>query len=220
MARHGESKHFKRSVVTRAIVIPRKKYKYYIRQMPGKHRVSESVALSGLIRDLAKIANNAKESRFLIKKGYVKIDEKSVKEEKYSVGFGDVVDIRGEKFLVSLDKNGRLALIKDDLGNGIKKLKVISKSKFKGGKTLLSFNDGRNMILNEDNVQVGDSVLLNLLVNKIEKVLPFEQGAQVIVFRGKNAGLTGKIANMGEDSIELQVDGEIIRAASRSCFVL
>lgn len=220
MARHGESKHFKRSVVTRAVVIPRKKYKYYIRSMPGKHRVSESVALLGLVRDLMKIANNAKEARYLIKNGYVKIDGKQVKEEKYAVGFGDLVDIKNDKFVISLDKNGRLNLLKNEFSDNLKRLKVTSKNKFKGDKTVLRLNDGRNLISDNETVQAEDSVILNLATGKIDKVMPFEQGSQVIIFRGKNAGLVGKITKIDGGSVELQSGEGTLRAASKSCFVL
>jgi small subunit ribosomal protein S4e len=220
MAKHGESKHAKRSVITKAVVIPRKKYMYYVRALPGKHPVSGSIALLGIIRDLIKIANNAKEARYLIKTGEVKIDGKKIREEKCAVGFGDLVEIKGDKFVVNLDGKGKLILSNNELVANVKKLKVVAKEKAKGGRTVLRFNDGRNLLVSDDMAQVGDTVLLNLTTNKIEKVLPLEQGKEAIIFKGRNAGLSGKIKKIDRSSVELEKNGESFIATADSCFVL
>ncbi len=220
MARHGESKHFKRSVVTKSVVIPRKKYTYYVRSLPGKHRSSEGIALLGILRDLMKIVNNCKEARYLIRGGNVKVDGKTIKEEKYIVGFGDMLNVKGDKFIAHLDAKGKLIIKKDESDQKSKKLKVLSKGKANGGKTVLRLNDGRNVITDRENIQIGDTVVLDLPTNQIQEVLPFEQGRQVIVFRGKNAGLTGKITKIDEESVELEKDGQAFRASAASCFVL
>ncbi len=220
MARHGESKHFKRSVVTKSVVIPRKKYTYYVRSLPGKHRSSEGIALLGILRDLMKIVNNGKEARYLIRSGNVKVDGKTIKEEKYIVGFGDLLNIKGDKFVTHLDAKGKLIVIKDESDQKSKKLKVLSKGKAKTGKVVLRLNDGRNVISNKEEVQTGDTVVLDLSTNQIQDVLPFEQGRQVIIFRGKNAGLTGKITKIDEEFVELEKDGKHFRASAASGFVL
>ncbi len=220
MARHGESKHFKRSVVTKAVVIPRKKYVYYVRSLPGKHRSSEGIALLGILRDLMKIAKNGKEARYLIRSGNVKVDGKIIKEEKYIVGFGDMLDVKGEKFLVYLDSKGKLIMTKDESDQKSKRLKVLSKGKAKADKTVLRLSDGRNVITDKPEIQIGDTIVLDLSKNKIQEVLPFEQGREVIIFRGKNAGLTGKITKIDAESVELEKGGKSFRASTTSCFVL
>ncbi len=219
MARHGESKHFKRSVVTAAVVIPRKKYKYYIKELPGKHRKSESIAVGGLLRDIMKICSNIKESKYLISQGSVRIDGKKVTELKYNVGFGDLLDIKGHKYIVSFNEKGKVTVLDDQSEGNIKRLKVMSKGKAKGGKTVLRLNDGRN-ILSEGSIQTHDTLLLNVSTNKIEKVLPFEQGANVMVYRGKNAGSVGKITKVTGNSVELRNEGGSFIAASAACIVL
>jgi small subunit ribosomal protein S4e len=220
MARHGESKHFKRSVVTRAVVIPRKKYKYYIRPFPGKHKNSEGIALLGVLRDVMKVANNSKEASYLISEGHVMVDEKIVREDKYNVGFGDLIDINGEKFKVEINDKGKLVVANDDSDHKVKQLKIMSQGKFKGGKTVLRMNDGRNIISDRNDIQIGDTVTLNLKNNTIEKTIPFEQGRQAIVFRGKNAGRIGKIIKIDGDNVELEKEGSSFIVSARSCFVL
>ncbi len=220
MARHGESKHFKRSVVTTSLVVPRKKYTYYFRPLPGRHSSREAVALSGLLRDVMKIAMNAKEARYLIKSGMVKVDGKIVTEEKCAIGFGDAIGIRNDHFLVWLDSNGKITTIKSDLEPDTKRVKVLSKRKFRGGRTVLGLNDGRNLLERQSGVQVGDTIVLDTINNKILRSVPFEQGKEAIVFRGKNAGRNGKIVNIKEGSVLLKKDEDEFSASETSCMVL
>jgi small subunit ribosomal protein S4e len=220
MARHGESKHFKRSVVTGAAVIPRKKHKYYIRGMPGKHRKSESLAIGGILRDVMKISNNMKEVKYLLSSSAVKVDGKSITDPKYNVGFGDLISIKGHKFVVSFSEKAKLIVLDDESDGNVKRLKVMAKGKSRSGKTVIRLNDGRNIIISEDKVQTQDTVFLNLSTNKIEKVLPFEQGKDVIIFRGKNAGSTGKITRVDGHSVELKSSGGTFVAMSAACMVL
>ena len=220
MAKHGESKHFKRSVVTTSVVIPRKKYKYYIRAMPGKHSSKEAVALVGILRDVMKVANNAREALFLIKSGQVKIDGKIAADPKMAVGFGDHIWIEGDEFIVSINNKGKLFVEENKDDPTFKKLKLVAKTKFKGGKTMFSFNDSRNVLADEDKAQVGDTVIFNLVTNTIEKTIPFEQGRNVLVFKGKNAGKTGKIIAINNGQVTLEKDGESFTAFEEACFAL
>ncbi len=70
--------------------------------------------------------------------------------------------------------------------------KVVSKTSIKGGKTQLGFHDGRSMVSDID-VNVGDSCLLEIPKQKILEVIKLEQGCQVIVTRGINAGQIGTV---------------------------
>lgn len=219
MARHGESKHYKRSVVSSALVVPRKKYKYYIRQLPGKHSARWSVALLGFLRDVLKIASNAKEARYLIKSGYVSVDGKVIKEEKCSIGFGDVVTVKSSSFVSSLDSKGKITAVENASGN-VKNLKLVAKSKSRGGKTVLRFNDGRNMLEDEKHkLEVGDSISLDLSTNKILKQMPFEQGGKAMIYMGKNAGKVGKITAIDNNSVKLESEGHEINISKDVCFI-
>ncbi len=219
MAKHGESKHYKRSVISSSLVIPRKKYKYFIRQMPGKHEAKWSVALLGFLRDVLKISSNGKETRYLIKSGYVSVDGRVVKDEKFSVGFGDIVNIKTVSFRSSIDKNGKIVGVENQNGN-VKTLKLISKSKAKGNRIVLRFNDGRNLIdEGKHNLQAGDSVVLDLTTNKIIKTMSFEQGSKVLIYKGKNAGIDGKIVSIDEDTVKIDANDRELTVSKGACFV-
>ena len=80
--------------------------------------------------------------------------------------------------------------------------KVISKTSIKGGKTQLGFHDGRSMISDID-VNVGDSCLLEIPKQKILEVIKLEQGCQVIITLGINAGQIGTIKKIEEGTFNL-----------------
>ncbi|MGC8681752.1 MAG: RNA-binding S4 domain-containing protein [Candidatus Acidifodinimicrobium sp.] len=220
MVKHGESKHVKRSAVTSRVVIPRKKYKYYFRPIPSSHKKQYSIALAGFLRDIMKIASNAREANFLIKQGYVKVDGKTIKDRKREIGFGDLISVNGKSFKVWLDERGKLVSVPDDEGVGKKKLKVISKHYDKGGVQILSLSDGSNVKMGEKNVSVNDSIIIDLNTKKIEKVLPMEQGKEIIIFMGKNAGKVGKIREIAGSEVELETKEGKIKANIDSCMVL
>ncbi len=220
MARHGESKHVKRSVVTNSIVIPRKKYKYYSKPLPGKHSDKSGVSILGFLRDVLKIAGNAREARYLIKNGHVSVDGRKINEEKYAVGFSDIVTVKGDSFLVWLSEHGKITAVKQDGTVTGKKIKVMSRHIGRGSKNILFTNDARNLVYDKDDVQTNDSVVFDFAAGKIISKVPFEQGKHVIVFNGKNAGKTGTIKEInGRSVLILGTDSEFVSSVE-SCMVI
>ena len=220
MARHGESKHLKRSAVTNSLVIPRKRYKYYVKPLPGKHSYRQGVSILGFLRDVLNIAGNAREARYLIKTGLVSVDGKKINEEKYAVGFSDVVKVKDDYFLVWLNEKGKIIAVKQDEKVDGKKVKVMSKHKGKGSKDILFTSDARNIVAEKEDVEINDSVILDFSSGKIKEKIPFEQGKEVIVFNGKNAGRTGKIKEINGYSVLVSgKDGEFV-SSIKSCMVL
>ncbi|EFD92288.1 MAG: RNA-binding S4 domain protein [Candidatus Parvarchaeum acidophilus ARMAN-5] len=220
MARHGESKHFKRSVVTASLVIPRKKYKYYTKPLPGKHSSKDGVSILGFLRDVLKIAANAREARYLIKNGYVFVDGKKVIEEKYVVGFSDIVSVKDNYFLVWLSGKGKLISVKKDEKIDSKLIKVMSKHKGKKGMNILFTNDSRNIVYPKDDVQINDSVSLDLKSYSITGKIPFESGKNIIVFSGKNAGKKGVIKEINDGSVTVSGEEGDFVVSAKSCMVI
>lgn len=220
MARHGESKHFKRSVVTNYLIIPRKKYKYYTKPFPGKHSDKVGVSILGFLRDVAKIAGNAREARYLIGIGAVSVDGKRIREEKYVVGFSDIVNVKENYFIVWLNGNGKIIAVKQDEKIDNKKIKVVSRHKGRKSKTILFTNDARNVVYDKDDVQVNDSVVFSFDSASITGKVPFEQGREAIIFSGKNAGKTGKIKQINGSSVLISgKEGDFV-ASAESCMVI
>jgi ribosomal protein S4E len=53
--------------------------------------------------------------------------------------------------------------------------------------------------------KVKDSVLVNLLENKIEEVIPLQEKAKAIIFEGKHTGETGVINKIKNQTAEVKI---------------
>ena len=150
----------------------------------------------------------------------VSVDGKKIKEEKYVVGFSDVVSVKDDYFLVWLNEKGKIISVKQDGNVDSKKVKVMSKHKGKGSKDILFTSDARNIVSEKTDVQINDSVILDFSTGKIKDKIPFEQGREVIVFNGKNAGRKGKIKEIDGYSVLVSgKDGEFV-SSIKSCMAL
>ena len=89
--------------------------------------------------------------------------------------------------------------------------KIINKKVLKGKKVQLNLSDGRN-ILSEMRCKVNDSIIINLEKKKIEKCLPLEEKAKIIIFSGKHIGQKGIINKVisGNKAAEINLNGKII----------
>ena len=185
MAKMGSRKHLKRYKAPKSWPI---------------HSIEQSIPLTLVIRDVLKLADNAREAKRIINSGNVLVDGRAVKDYKFPVGFMDIVEIpkTGEAYRVLLDRKGRLQL--DLIDDGSAKLsKIVNKSTIKGGKTQLNLNDGKNVIIDEDAYSVGDVISLKVPEQEIVEVYPLQEGATVLVTGGKHTGELGTVSEIIEN---------------------
>ena len=84
-----------------------------------------------------------------------------------------------------------------------KKLVVVkSKTTIKNGKTQIGFNDGRT-IIDETDVNVGDTCLMQIPEQKILEVIKLEKDTKGLIIQGTNAGEIGKINEIKEGTFIL-----------------
>ena len=85
----------------------------------------------------------------------------------------------------------------------IKKIVLVkSKTTIKNGKTQIGFHDGRSLI-DETDVNVGDSCILEVPKQKILDVIRLEKNSRVIITRGANVGKIGVINQVKEGTFTL-----------------
>ncbi len=164
---------------------------------PGPHPKSFSIPLLVLVRDVLKLAEKAKEAKYIIKRKKILIDWKPRTDHKFPVGFMDVVAIPELKkfYRITASDKGLEAreISKEDAKKKI--LKVVRKQKVKGGRIQLTTHDGRNFL--DIDAKPGDSLLCTIDEKtgsfKVEKVLKLAPGAVAFVFKGRRAGRMGKI---------------------------
>ena len=185
--------------------ISRKNKRFVITVRPGSHPKNYSIPTAVLLRDVLKIVKTLREAKSTIYDGKVLVDGIKRKSLHHSIGLMDVVELEGVPDIYRLvpQKGHILKPIKINKSEKTKKIsKVSSKTSIKNAKTQIGFHDGRTVISDVD-VKVGDSCLIEIPKQKILEVIKLEQGCQVIVTRGINAGQVGTIEKIEQGTYSL-----------------
>jgi small subunit ribosomal protein S4e len=199
MANKGSSGHIKRLNAPKYFAIHRKEHKYVVKQNPGRHTLSKSVALALIIRKL-NFGSTRFESDKIIKGGSTSVNGKVIKEPKYPVGLNDSVMIGNDAYIIGINKNGQIEISKKEKSNN-QIYKIVGKYKEKGNKIMLRLHDGRT-ISALDNADVNDSVIV--ADGNISKVLKLDSGSRCEVIDGVHVGTLGTIREISKGGIHKQ----------------
>ena len=183
----------------------RKNKRFAITVKPGSHSKNRSIPTALLLRDMLKVVTTLREAKSIIYNGKVNVDGVIRKSLHHSIGLMDVIELQGISDIYRLvPTHGHiLQPIKIDSSEKSKKIvKVTSKTTTKGKKTQLGFHDGRTIIA-DNNVNVGDSCLIQIPEQKILDVIKLEKDSLVIVTRGANTGQIGHLNNINEATFTL-----------------
>ncbi|NPA22396.1 MAG: 30S ribosomal protein S4e [Candidatus Micrarchaeota archaeon] len=192
MAQRGPKHHLKRLSAPPVVRVLRKAYTYLLKPRAGPHPLKDSVALGVLLRDYLGIVQNTREAKYVLSQGKVKVDNRTIKDLKFPVGYQDYITIEGDKsYKVEYSKDGFALYPVEDTSH--KMLKVIRKHKVKGGKLQLTFHDGRTYLTEDNTIKVGDTVVFDLGEKKIVKVIPQKVDSLCIITTGKHRGIKGRL---------------------------
>jgi len=183
--------HIKRNSMPKIWPIARKSKKSrYI--AVASHSKSSSIPLLFIVRDILKIANTRKEARHLILNGDVKINCRIRKDEKFPVQVFDIIAFgkTGKNYRLEI-VNGKFNL-KEHKEEEKKIVKILGKKVLGRGVIQINLEDGRNFITKEK-FNLGDSALIDLNKNKIEKIIPLKENSSVQIISGKHSGERGKL---------------------------
>lgn len=227
MANMGKSRHMKRIAAPRSMKILRKTSKYVVKQSPGRHPISFSIPLLVLVRDYLGLATTAKEAKKIIKSGEVLIDGKPMKDFKFGVGLFDIVSIPKQNIYkkVIINNRGELVLADISPSEADKKICKIKNKYYYKGKLMVTLHDGRNVPASPE-YKIGDSVILNLKENKVEKHLPFKENAKALVLGGQfinNVVLIRKIVPGSATTVTnaiVELNGEERLIPLKSLFII
>lgn len=225
----GSRKHLKRYQAPASWPIHPKENKWTVKPSPGPHALKDSLPLLLIVRDILKIADNAREAKRIINNGQILVDGRPRKDYKFPVGFMDVLEIprTGDVYRILPDEKGRLTLhpIAEE-NKGFKLCRIEDKTTVKGGKTQLNLHDGRNF-LSEDDYQAGDVILLQVPEQEIKDHIKFREGALGLITGGKHIGERGTVKeiNITRSSISNTVlmetaDGNTFQTLQEYVFVV
>lgn len=204
MANRGETKSQKSLSVANLRVIKRKENKWTVKSMTGTHTKKSSVPISFILRDLLKLAGTMKEAKGMLHKGLVKVNGKVRRDYRFPVGLFDVVDLEkiGKRFRIVLDSKGRIEMKEISSKEKMAKInKIAGKRVVKGGLIQLTANDGSTFLEKKTEINVGDSVLVELPGGKVGKRIEMKEGNLAYVIGGKHSGTIGKIKSIIESGM-------------------
>ncbi len=151
------------------------------------------IPLLVVIRDILKIANNAREAKRIINEKNIHIDGVARTDYKHMVGLFDIVSIpaTNEYYRVLLDSKNRFKLFKEDANAG-KLCRINNKTIVRKGAVQLNLHDGTN-VLGSNDYKTFDTIILDTKDRKIIKHLPYKTGNLAMVVGGEHSGEIGKI---------------------------
>ncbi len=201
--------YLKRQKVPKNWPIHRKGTTYVVR--PG-FSIGKGIPILIILRDILKVAANRREAKRIIHAKQVLLNNKPVMDDKHNVLLLDCISIvpSNKFYRMNLSDKGKFKLeeVKAEEA-GRKVSKIVNKKTLKGKKTQLNLSDGRNF-LSDLKCNVNDSVLINLLEKKLEKCIPLQEKAKVLVFEGKHAGEKGVIDKLKDKTAEIKMEDRTV----------
>ncbi|MFP4423713.1 MAG: KOW motif-containing protein [Candidatus Woesearchaeota archaeon] len=210
--------HLKRIAAPRNWKILRKANVFVTCPKPGAHSIETSVPFTIFCKDMARIAANTKDVKYLINNKTIKINGLKVKGYRQPVGIMDsvTIDETGQNFRILLNTQGKLIAKETDESNHIVQIK--NKAKLKGNRTQLNFNSGGNLIVEKDEYKTGDSLILE--GKNIKEHIPLQKGAYVFLTGGRHKGNSGVIDEIQDDKIIYKNDGQLVETDKQYAFVI
>jgi len=174
---------------------------YATRPSAGPHKLRECIPLSVLLQQRLKYAVSRDESRKIAndKEGLIKVDGKVRRNFRFPLGQQDVVTIEktNEHFRILLDIKGRFIPHRIDAKEASFKLcKVVKKTIGKNKVPYIVTHDGRTVRFPHPDIEIADTVKINLSTHKIDGVIKFHNGASVMLTAGNNIGRIGVISSI------------------------
>ena len=205
MVKIAGSKKLKRQMAPSYWGITRKNKRFVVTVKPGQHKKDQSIPISVFLRDTLKIVSELREAKFAIYNGKITVDGTKIKSIHHGIGLMDVIELDGVKEiyrLVPLDGILLKPIVIPETEKTKKLVIVTSKTSIKNGEMQIGFHDGRSLIDNTE-VSVGDTCLIQVPEQKILEVIKLEKGNQGLVMKGINAGQIGKINTVKEGTFIL-----------------
>ena len=201
--------HLKRQKVPKNWPIRRKGTTYVVKP---NFNITKGIPVLIILRDILKVAQNRKDVKRIIHSKQILLNNKPVKDEKNNVLLFDTLSIvpTNKFYRMDLSNKGKFKIKEIDINDAGKKIaKIINKKIIKGKKVQLNLSDGRNF-LSDLKCNVKDSVLINLLENKIETVIPLKEKVKTIILEGKHAGETGVMNNIKNKTAKVKIGNKDI----------
>jgi small subunit ribosomal protein S4e len=149
---------------------------------------------------MLKISSTVKETKQILNKGQILVNNTVRRKHRFPVGLFDVVSIPtlNEHYRITINKLGKLDVVTiPEKEASIIPLKITNKTSVKGNKSQINLNNGWN-ILHDKKLSVGDVVIYDFKAKKIAKVIERKKGNTAFIFGGKYSGQIAELKEIKE----------------------
>ena len=190
--------------------------------------MSLSISLNTVLKELLSKTRSTKESKYLIKHQGVLVNWKRCYDEKFPVGFLDVVSFPSlkEHYRLLIDEKNNLFMLKISEEEAKLKLsKIMDKKQLSKDHVQLNCTDGRNFKLKSNDPLLGqastnDSLLYSLPDQKVKQVLKLEKGSLVYLYKGKHTGILVFAEDFKQNNVVFKIDQEVFETKKAYAFAL
>jgi small subunit ribosomal protein S4e len=190
--------HQTRAQASKRLPIPRKGTKYVARALVN---TQESVPVVIAVRDMLKLARNAKEVKKMIFNKALKINGKEAKDLRDSIQILNLFEA-DKTYILTLTQNGKFMF--EETKDKTRPCKILNKTSLRKGEIQLNLHDGTNAVTKEK-FATNDTVYLDEKGN-ISKHVKFEKGKPCIIIKGRYSGKKGKITDSENGSANVKID--------------
>ena len=185
--------HQKRIAAPISWPITRKTDHWVVGVNPGAHSTQTGIPLLVVVRDILKIANNAREAKRIINEKNICIDGVVRTDYKHMVGLFDIISLpsTNEYYRVLFNSKNQFKLFKEDADAG-KLCRINNKTIVRKGAVQLNLHDGTNVLASND-YKTFDTVILDTKDRKIIKHIGYKTGNLAMIVGGEHSGEVGKI---------------------------
>jgi small subunit ribosomal protein S4e len=194
LVKKSGSKKLKRQMAPKFWQVKRKGFPFILSADPGPYAKDKCYPIGIVLRDVLHVCNSLHEAKMVMNSGLIQIDGITRRDVHFGVGIMDLINIipNGESYrLIPKDLNVLIPIKTNE--KDMKLLKITSKVSIKGNKLQYGFHDGKTLISDNKQMNVGDVCLVKIPKIEIIDHIKFDTGATVLVVQGENAGKIGKI---------------------------
>jgi small subunit ribosomal protein S4e len=184
--------------------IKRKESPFILAPRPGPYAKTKCYSAGVLIRDVLNLCSNMTEAKRILNSGQIKVDGKTRRDGRFGVGIMDIVEIVPSGIAYRMvPKGSKLLVPSQTTEKTLKLLKITSKVSSRGNKIQYGFHDGKSLLSENKDMNVGDSCLVTIPSINIEQHIKFENGCSILVVQGENAGKIGKVEEIKDGMFSL-----------------
>lgn len=169
------------------------------RPSTGPHKMRECLPLALILRNRLKLALNYHETKMMCMQRMIQIDGKMRTDNRYPVGFMDVLTIQkaNDHYRLLYDTKGRFTIHKIHEKEAVYKLCRVNKIAVGAkGCAYMVTHDGRTLRFPDPEIKTNDTIQLECETGKVLRHVKFASGNVCMVKSGNNVGRVGLLGHV------------------------